>query len=119
MELAKTINHPYSLAYALFHTGFLRFWRREVEFSLSCAQAVLDVSERHEFQIWKAVGTCLHGAAIASLGRAEEGLAQIQQGMEIYQDLKSPPIFSAAALQPSSRGVWPGGKTRTGIGLAR
>ena len=93
MDLVKKINHPYSLAYALFHTGFIHFWRREVELSLGCAQAVLEVAEKHKFQIWYAVGACLQGAGIASLGRVEEGLAQIQLGMGIYQGLKSPPIF--------------------------
>jgi len=93
IELAKKINHPYSLAYALFHTGFLQLWRREAELSLISAQAVLDVAEKHEFQIWKAVGACLQGAGLASVGRAEGGLAQIQQGMDIYHELKSPPIF--------------------------
>ena len=93
VDLANKINHPYSLAYALFHTGFLQYWRREAELSLGCAQAVLDVAEKHKFQIWHAVGTCLHGAGIASMGRAEEGLAQIKLGMDLYQGLKSPPIF--------------------------
>ena len=93
LDLVKKINHPYSLAYALFHAGFLHYWRREVELSLGYMQALLDVAEKHKFQIWYAVGTCLHGAGIASLGRAEEGLAQFQLGMDIYQGLKSPPIF--------------------------
>jgi predicted ATPase len=93
VELAKKVNHPYSLAYALFHTCFLQLWRREVELSLDSAQAVLEVAEKHEFQIWKAVGTCLRGVGIAGMGRVEEGLAQIQNGMDIYQELKSPPIF--------------------------
>jgi len=93
VDLAKKVNHPYSLAFALFHIGFLHFWRREVELSLEYAQAVLDIAERHEFQIWKSVGTCLQGAGLASIGRAEEGLSQIQLGMDLYQGLKSPPIF--------------------------
>ena len=64
-----------------------------MELSLGSAQAVLEVAEKHEFQIWHAVGTCLQGAGLASTGRVEEGLAQIQAGMDSYQELKSPPIF--------------------------
>jgi predicted ATPase/class 3 adenylate cyclase/nucleotide-binding universal stress UspA family protein len=93
IDLARKINHPYSLAYALFHMGYLRFWRREVELCLESAQVVLDLAKEHDFQIWYAVGTCLQGAGVANLGRAEEGLAQIQRGMDLYQGLKSPPIF--------------------------
>ncbi len=93
IELAKTVNHPYSLAYALYHVGFIYCWRREIELSLSYVQTLLEVAEKQKFQIWQAVGTCLHGYACAALGTAEEGLAQIQLGMELYQGLKSPPVF--------------------------
>ena len=93
VELAKRISHPYSLAYALYHSGFLRFWRREIELSLERTEDLLKVSEEYEYQIWYAVGSCLQGAGIAHLGRTEEGLTQIQLGMDIYQGLKSPPIF--------------------------
>jgi predicted ATPase len=93
VALAKRINHPYSLAYALFHNGYLRFWMREAEHSLDYAQAVLDLAKDHEFQIWTAVGICLQAACLANLGKPEEGFTLIQQGMDLYQGLKSPPIF--------------------------
>jgi predicted ATPase len=91
--VAKKINHPYSLAFALFHTGLLRFWRQEMDLCLGISQAVLDLAREHELLIWSAVGSCLHGVGVASMGRAEEGLAEIDQGMEKYQQLKSPPVF--------------------------
>ncbi len=93
VQLARSINHPYSLAYALYHTGFLHFWRQEFEASLGYTRQLLEVAEEHRFQIWYAVGSCLQGAGKAILGSAEEGLAQINLGMDIYQDLKSPPVF--------------------------
>jgi hypothetical protein len=117
VNLAKKVNHPYSLAYALFHIGFLHFWRREVQEGLNCAQAVLDVAEKHGFQIWHAVGTCLHGAGIAGLGRAEEGLAQIQRGMDIYQELKSPPIFWANLCGLQARVCGLAGKPELGLAI--
>jgi predicted ATPase len=93
VDLAKKINHPYSLAYALFHNGYLQFWMREVELSLDYALAVLDVASKHKFEIWNAVGICLQGACLAGIGKQEEGLSLIQRGMDIYQGLNSPPIF--------------------------
>ena len=93
IDLAKRLNHPYTMAYAMFHTGLLHFWRREAEQTLGLTEAVLEIAGEHEFGLWNAVGLCLHGAALAGLGRAEEGLAQIQQGMHIYQGLKTPPVF--------------------------
>ena len=93
VALASRLNHPFSMAYALFHTGLLHLWRREVELVQGRAQAVLDITEKHEFEIWKAVATCLDGAALAGTGSAEEGLMQNTRGMELYQGLKTPPVF--------------------------
>jgi predicted ATPase len=93
VDLAREINHPYSLAYALFHNGYLRYWMREDALSLEYARAVLELAEKQRFQIWSAVGTCLQGAALAGTGRPEEGLVIIERGMDMYQGLKSPPIF--------------------------
>jgi len=93
VALASRLNHPFSMAYALFHTGLLHLWRREVELVQGRAQAVLDITEKHEFQIWRAVATCLHGAALAGMGWAEEGLMQNNRGMDLYQGLKTPPVF--------------------------
>jgi tetratricopeptide (TPR) repeat protein len=94
MALANELGHPFSMAYARFHAGLLRLWRREAEIAEAHAQAVLEIADEHEFRIWEAVGTCLHGAALATVGHAEEGLAHIQRGMDSYQGLKSrPPVF--------------------------
>ncbi len=93
VALANRLNHPFSMAYALFHTGLLHLWRREMELVQGRAQAVLDIAEEHEFQIWRAVATCLHGAALTGMGQAEEGLMQTNRGMDLYQGMKTPPVF--------------------------
>jgi predicted ATPase/class 3 adenylate cyclase len=93
IALAKRLNHPFSLAYALFHTGLLHLWMREAELINERSKAVLDIAENHEFQIWRAVAICLHGAALAGMGQAEEGLMQINRGMDLYQGMKTPPVF--------------------------
>ena len=117
VALAKKLNHPYSLAYALFHAGFLHHWRREVEISLEYAQEVLELAERHKFQIWHAVGACLHGAGLASLGRVEEGLAEIERGVDTYQELKSPPVFWPLLRSLQAGAYGQAGKTEQGLAL--
>ena len=87
------LEHPFTMAFALFHCGFLHLWRREPELLRDRAVAVLDVAEDHDFKIWGAAGTCLLGAADTAAGRHDEGLAQIAQGMDLYQGLKTPPVF--------------------------
>jgi tetratricopeptide (TPR) repeat protein len=93
VALANRLNHPFSMAYALFHAGLLHLWRREMELVQRRAQAALDIAEEHEFQIWRAVATCLHGAGLAGMGRVEEGLMQTNRGMDLYQGMKTPPVF--------------------------
>ena len=94
MALANELGHPFSMAYARFHAGLLRLWRLEPEITRAHAQAVLEIGDEYEFEIWSAVGTCLDGAALAGVGRAEEGLARIQEGLVRYQVLKTrPPVF--------------------------
>jgi predicted ATPase/class 3 adenylate cyclase len=61
VALAMKLNHPFTMAYALFHTGLFHLLRREMEIVQGRAKAVLDIAEEHEFQIWRAVATCLHG----------------------------------------------------------
>jgi adenylate cyclase len=92
-DLARRLNYPYSIAYVHFHSGLLHLWRREGEQTLRCAQTLLEVANKHDFQIWNAVGMCLYGAGLAGTEQAEEGLKCIRQGMIIYQGLKTPPVF--------------------------
>jgi predicted negative regulator of RcsB-dependent stress response len=93
VAFATQLNHPWSMAYALFHTALLHFWRRDVDRLRERAQAVMDIADEHELPIWQAVATCLAGAAAAKMGQAEAGLGQIQRGMALSQSLKTPPAF--------------------------
>lgn len=93
IALAEKLNHPYSIAYAHFHNGLLHLWLRNPEVAQERGQSVLNLSEEHGFQIWSAVGTCLRGAALVAMGSVEMGLALIENGLEVYQGLKTPPVF--------------------------
>jgi hypothetical protein len=93
ITLAQKMNHPYSLAYAQFHNGLLHLWLRNPEVAQERGQAVLNLAEEHGFQIWNAVGTCLHGAALVSMGSIEMGLALVEKGIDAYRGLKTPPVF--------------------------
>jgi predicted ATPase len=93
LALAAELDHPFSSAFARFHSGLLHLWRREPDIVLDRAVGLLEVAEHHDLQIWSAVGNCLLGAAQAGLGRFEEGLTNIRKGMGLYQGLRSPPIF--------------------------
>jgi predicted ATPase len=91
--LARKMDHAYSLTYAQFHDGLLNIWLRNFENAQERAQAVLELSNKHGFQIWSAVGSCLRGVALVGTGLTDEGLVLIEGGLNAYRGLKTPPIF--------------------------
>jgi hypothetical protein len=93
IALATDLDHPYSLAYAFYHSGFLHLWRREPHIHQARAADSLRVAEAADLPIWRALATCLLGAATSALGRPEEGLRQIADGLDQYQGLRTPPVF--------------------------
>jgi predicted ATPase/class 3 adenylate cyclase len=117
VSLAMELQHPSTLAYALFHCGFLHQWRREPEFVRHRAVGVLAVADENELQIWKALGRCLLGVADSGLGRYEEGLAQIRQGLDLYQGLKTPPVFWPLILSLQAGAYARSGRPAEGLSL--
>ncbi|HWI00685.1 MAG TPA: AAA family ATPase, partial [Propionibacteriaceae bacterium] len=93
ITLATQLQHPYTLAYVEYHYGLLRLWLRQPELVREHAVRVLEVVQQYDFPIWRALGTFLLGMANAELGRAEEGLAQVNEGIALYQEMKTPPVF--------------------------
>ena len=93
VAVATELEHPPSLAYGLYHAGYLHLWRREAELARDRADRLLRLVDDHDYPIWGALGTCLRGAADTAMGLLEEGLAEVRQGVDRYQGLKAPPVF--------------------------
>jgi tetratricopeptide (TPR) repeat protein len=93
LALARELEHPFTSAYAHFHAGLLRLLRRDAQAANDFADTLLDIAEEHGFRVWTATGTCLRGAARARLGRTDVGLADIRHGVDLYRELRSPPVF--------------------------
>jgi hypothetical protein len=117
VALATELEHPFTLAYALFHSGFLHLWRREPELVRDRALGVLQVVEDHDFQIWRALGTCLLGAANTAMGQGEQGLAQVHQGVDLYRGLKAPPVFWPLLLFVQAGACGHAGRAAEGLAL--
>jgi predicted ATPase/class 3 adenylate cyclase len=117
VSLSTELEHPFTLAYALFHTGFLHLWRREPELMRDRAVGLLDVADEHDLEIWRALGRCLLGAAETALGRTEEGLIEIRQGLAMYQGLKTPPVFWPLLLFVRARACAQAGRPGDGLSL--
>jgi predicted ATPase/class 3 adenylate cyclase len=93
VELARSLEHPFTLAYALFHVGLLDLWRRDLELAYERSSGALEVAEEHDYQLWKALALALQGVAMVGLGSPAEGLARTDEGVALYQGLETPPVF--------------------------
>jgi predicted ATPase len=93
LSISDHMGEPSGRIYVLFHSGLLYHYKREDATALKFAETALRLAEDHEFQIWKAVITCLHGAALTGTGQVENGVEKFDRGLKMYSELKTPPIF--------------------------
>lgn len=93
VEVARKIDHPYSLAYAIFHAGLVELWAHHAEIVYANMGELLDVSTRHEYPIWRALAHVLRGTARAVSGESRDGLREVEQGVALYEGLTTPPVF--------------------------
>jgi predicted ATPase/class 3 adenylate cyclase len=99
VEMAGRLAHPFTSAYARFHNGLLHLWRLEPALVRDRALTLLEIADEYDFRIWEATGGCLLGAAEVALGRPDDGLARIREGLALYRGLRTPPIFWPMLLQ--------------------
>jgi predicted ATPase/class 3 adenylate cyclase len=93
LTIAEQLQHPYSVAYALYHNGFLELNRgRFVECRERAGQLAL-VAGENDYAVWKTLATVLDGVSLTMLGDTEEGLRLTEAGIELYQGLTTPPVF--------------------------
>jgi DNA-binding winged helix-turn-helix (wHTH) protein/predicted ATPase len=94
LALAREIEHPYSLVWALSWAAILHWHRQELQVTLEQLEAAVVLTTEHGFVQWAAQGTILRGRVLATQGHAAEGIAQIQQGLAAYR------ATGSALLQP-------------------
>ena len=85
VTLARQRAHPFSLGYALFFAAMLHQFRREVQAVQAHAEATLRLATDQGFPHWMAVGVLMRGWALAHQGEAQEGLAQLRQGVRAWR----------------------------------
>jgi predicted ATPase len=85
MTLAQQIAYPFSVEIALGCAAIFHQLRREERATQERTEATIVLAKEQGFPFWVAVGSMLHGWALAHQGRAQEGIAQITQSLMTYR----------------------------------
>jgi predicted ATPase len=93
LEVARAIDHPYSIAYGLHHNALLGVYRQRFEEAVVHTQELAVVSDQNDYPVWRTLATTFEGVATAFLGDPQTGLAMTEQGIELYSGLTAPPVF--------------------------
>jgi predicted ATPase/DNA-binding winged helix-turn-helix (wHTH) protein len=85
LALARELSHPFSLVGALSLLAGTYRLRGEAAEAQKWAEEALTLARQHGFDLFLALGTILHGWALAEQGQAEDGLAELQNGLSAWQ----------------------------------
>lgn len=118
LVLARELDHPYSLAYALFHNGFMAINRYRFEDCARFADELAVVADENEYVVWSTLAAVLQGVSTAALGKPEEGLEMTEKGIHLYQGLTTPPVFWPLLLGLRSMVHAMAGNVQSAIDLA-
>jgi serine/threonine protein kinase len=85
ISLAKELNDMLGLAVALHFAGFIGYFERNPAEVERCALDLIELSTRHNFALWLAVGVVLRGWARSASGDTAQGISSIKDGMQDYR----------------------------------
>jgi predicted ATPase len=85
LRLAQQSAHPLSLSFVLSFTAQFHQYRHEVCLTHEHAEPAIRLATDQGFPQWMAVSAMLRGWALVHQGQAQEGMAQITQGLMTYR----------------------------------
>jgi predicted ATPase len=86
LAAARALGHPFSLADVLCYAGgFFSELRRDGEALMAYAKEMEPLAKR--VPAWLGAETCFQGEALILLGRFQEGIERLREGMDIYESM--------------------------------
>ncbi len=82
IHLARTVNHPFSLAMALTLAAEVHLLARDPATAMVYIEEGLALSRTHGFASWLELGAIFQGWALAQTGQAEEGIRLMLYGLD-------------------------------------
>ncbi len=85
LEVGRKLAHPRNLATIASFAGLVQQFCRNATAVVQLIEPALKISDEYNFAFTKAMGTILSGWALAQLGNREDGIARMQQGLEVFK----------------------------------
>ncbi|MDJ0870344.1 MAG: AAA family ATPase [Gammaproteobacteria bacterium] len=85
LGLARELEHPFSLAFALNWMARVHQCRRETEAAKRWAQQAIALSSEQGFPFLTAHGLMMHGWCLAQEGRTDEGMSEMRSGLKLWR----------------------------------
>ena len=85
IRIARELGQAHSLTLALIFGGALRINRGEPAQALPLCEEAIAISTEQQLAQWIGSGLVTRGIAFAELGRAEEGIAAMFEGLGVFQ----------------------------------
>ncbi|MCH8801286.1 MAG: AAA family ATPase, partial [Chloroflexi bacterium] len=98
ITLAQDVAHPFTLGFVYAFAAVHHINIRSIESALSYTDAVIDVGQQQSFPVWRLFGSIFQGACWAQMGRTQESIASLKQGLAA--------IASAGTLISQSQYLW-------------
>jgi class 3 adenylate cyclase/predicted ATPase len=84
-ELARTLGHPFTLAYAQLGTGMLHQCCRLGADAQAAGAETVRISSEQGFALWHASGTFMMGAGMLLRGELNEAMSLISKGIDAWR----------------------------------
>jgi predicted ATPase len=84
--VAQHLAYPFSQAHALVLAALFHALRHEVRVTQERAEAAIVLATEQAFPHHRAIGALLHGWTLAHQGQAQDGIAQLRQGLTACQE---------------------------------
>src|SRR6185295_13107796 len=121
VTLARKLDDPFTLAFALFFETHLHVLRRDVAAHLDRAAELIALSQAQSFPLWLGLGRVYHAAARVTQGDPS-ALAEIMEGLALVAEtgtqLGAPGIFAVLAEAQRAAGQLAEAQGTVATGLA-
>jgi predicted ATPase len=85
ISLARELNDMVTLANAIFNSGILAHFERDVSQAGTAASEVIELSTHHNLPFWLTIGSILRGWVLSVSGEPVEGISWMEQGIKDYR----------------------------------